>query len=64
MEKIEWGLGSESFNRLEGAIQKAVDKYEPGMDKQPKKPGEYPCCDALHELHSSVTYITNGEEAA
>ena len=57
---IEWGMDEESFTRLEGFIQAGIDKYEPGMDKQPKAPGEYPCCDAMHELHSSMYFV--GEE--
>ncbi|KKN24678.1 hypothetical protein LCGC14_0892560 [marine sediment metagenome] len=55
--KFNWGIDNEAFSRLEGVIQKSIDKYEPGMDKQPKAPGDYPCCDALHEIHSSISFI-------
>ena len=53
-----WGITNEAKNRISKALMVAAEKHEPGMVHKRKDPGEYPCCDAMHEFDASLENIS------
>lgn len=55
--RTDWGLTDDSIARIKSSLERAAEKYEPGMMKMAKAPSEYPCCDALHEFDAGLERI-------
>ncbi len=52
-----WFIHEGEMARITRALEVAANKYELGMIHTRKAPGEYPCCDALHEFETSLHKI-------